>query len=490
MDVEEIQRRARSGPLVMIARRAVAVIIGILSTVTIPHLVTPRAYGLAAMSGVLFSFAEMFKDFGLTSALMRKGHVRSDEVNFLFWFNVAVTSLLTVILAIIAPVAGVFFRSSIVTYVILVSLIGFFIGGVTLQHRSMLTRDLKFTQVALIDTAALTVTFLTTLCLAAVHFDVWAIVGGSVCGALAGALLYIATGKWVPGKPSVIAEARELLSFGANTTVYGFSVFISNNIAAIMIGRVLGPTILGQFNRATAFLAIPVQNAVEPMAHAALPVLARLRIYPDLYKQAYLSLITKLSMIVLPSAIGLTWVARPLVLAVLGQKWDQAGQILQALAPAIAAHGLGYAAGDLFITQNRAKELRILGIGEMVVRVAAVSIGLIFGPIGAALGFSIATLAVVVVRAIVAGRSGPVTSSDHFKACIPALPMALGAAVGCTAAAFASDYAAISALGVTIMVCAFGGVGALACGLSIRASRAALFEAAAMLHVPSLNRLR
>ena len=64
VDIDEVQRRARSGPRALFARRAFAICIGIASTVTIPHLVPPREYGLAAMSIVVFSLADMFRDLG------------------------------------------------------------------------------------------------------------------------------------------------------------------------------------------------------------------------------------------------------------------------------------------------------------------------------------------------------------------------------------------------------------------------------------------
>ena len=442
------------------------------------------------MSSVLFGLAEMFKDFGLTSALMRKGSVSAAEINFLFWFNVATTVILTVILAGAAPFAGIFFHAPTVTWVILVSLIGFFVGGLTLQHRSLLSRDLKFTHIALIDTASLLAQFLTTLTLAILHFDVWAIVLGSVAGALTGGLLYVLASRWKPARPKLIQEAREILGFGANTSVYAFSLFISTNIASVLIGRVFGPGTLGQYNRANALLALPLQNAVEPMAQASLPVLARLRLQPELYRQAYLTLVTRLNMIVIPSSILLTIGARPLVLTILGAKWELAGRLLEVLGPVVAALGYGYAVGDLFITQNRSRELRFVGMVEMVARLSAISIGLHFGVIYSALGYTVATLAVVSVRVLVAGKSGPVTVWDHCRASFPALPLAAGAASGGFAGIYASHIQQTSPLATTCIILAAGALCSLLAALSVKSSREELITLAVSLRLPGATRWR
>ncbi len=55
----------------MLLRRAYAALVSFLTAVVMPHFLAPNAYGLAAMSAVLFTLGDMFKDFGMTSALMR-----------------------------------------------------------------------------------------------------------------------------------------------------------------------------------------------------------------------------------------------------------------------------------------------------------------------------------------------------------------------------------------------------------------------------------
>src|ERR1700761_3102870 len=99
MELQEIQRRSRLGPAIMMGRRAFAVGIGLLTTVLMPHFLSPKDYGLATMSTIVFTFGGLFKDFGLGAALLRKGHIDPEEINFLFWFNIASTLLISVILA-------------------------------------------------------------------------------------------------------------------------------------------------------------------------------------------------------------------------------------------------------------------------------------------------------------------------------------------------------------------------------------------------------
>ncbi len=489
MEIEEVQRRAGSGPLVLLGRRAFAVLISILNTVTIPHLIGSKAYGLSAMSAVVFSLADMFKDFGLSSAILRKGHVSPQEVSFLFWFNMFTTLTLSILLAIASPFAGIFFHQPSVTWIILVSLIGFVIGGVSLQHRSLLSRDLRFKELAAIDSFTLLLQFVITLVLAAIRHDVWAIVIGSVCSGAVNGLLTVTVSRWVPSRPKLIAEAKAIFSFGANTSIFALCVFVSTNIVSILIGRVSGVYELGQFNRANALLSLPMYNAVEPIAQATLPVLARMRPHPELYRRTYLGLVRKLNLIVLPISIVLAFSARPIVETILGAKWREAGDLLAILSPAIAGLGFGYAIGDLFITQDRSAELRTIGLVEVVVRVIAISIGVYFSVYAAAFAYSVATISAVCFRVYVAGRKGPVTIKDHLLALAPTAPVALGVTLGCVFGLCMTTMLALPVVSRAILICCSGGVAGGLIGIAVPSSREALIEIAVTLHIPGSKRL-
>ncbi len=481
MDVDEIQRRARKGPRALFARRAIAVIIGLASTVTIPHLVAPREFGLATMSMVAFGLADMFKDFGLTSALLRKGEIRPDEVTFLFWFNCAMTLLLASLIGAAAPLSAMYFHEPLVVPVMLVALLGFVADGLALQHRSVMGRDLRFEALATIDALLTLVQFAATLGVAAITHDVWAIVTGYVASNMLGALLTVTVSQWKPGPPRWLPEARELFAFGANVSVYGLSAFVSHNIAAVLIGRYFGPRHLGQFNRAIALQIQPQNNLVVPLAHAALPVLARLRPHPDLYRRAYLDLIRNLNIVVWPAAVLVFFAAPPLVILVLGQRWTEAGQLLQALSPLVATPGFGYVGTDLFITQDRSRELRTLGLIEVVFRVLGVIAALPFGVLWVAASYSLTTAVVVAVRVVVASRKGPVTLGDHLGAAAPAVPLALGAFVGCWLGGVAAAQLALAQAPTLAAICLGGGGVSCAIGFASKSSRRAIIQLAATL---------
>ncbi len=478
MEIEEAKRRARSGPMMLFARRIFGIGITLLSTVTIARLVSPKAYGLANMSVVLFALAQIFREFGLTNAVLRKGTISQEEMSFLFWLNAGMTVVLAIVMALLAIPASLFYDEPIVANVMYVSVIGFVIGGLSLQHRALMGRDLRFGTVALIDSIALGIGYLTTLTLAFIRHDVWAIVIGTVVQSSIASVLYVTISGWKPGRYAKPAETKDLLKFGANSSIFSMCMFFSDNAASIVIGHFLGPAPLGQYTRAQALYKLPNANLVQPIVQSAMPLMTRLRPFPQEYRVAYLELVTRLCAFLFPISIMLTFAAVPLVTTMLGNRWDDAGRAFFFLAPSLTAFALGYCTGDLFITQNRSAELRSIGLIEMTVRVSAIVIGVQFGLAMTALAFTISNSIMAIYRAWVAGRSGPVSFLDQLQATVPAAPLAIGALLGGSAAWAFNWYDPMTAPILTIVTLCSSGAVALLIGLIVPTSRHALHSIA------------
>jgi PST family polysaccharide transporter len=434
VDKEEAKRRHKKAPLMLLLRRFFVVGVGLLSTITIARLVGPKAYGLASMAGMVLILAQMFRDFGVTSALLRKRTVSVEERSFLFWFNTTTTTTIALALVVSAPFIASFYNEPVVASTMIVSAIGFWLGGLSLQHRSILLRDMRFSEIAWIDTAAVAANFIISLSVAIIRHDVWAIVLGNLAQQVIGGSLYILRSRFVPSRPKMIDGFGEIIKFGANMSVFTISTFLSANLGAILIGHSMGAASLGQYNRAQNLFSLPNQNLVQPIAQATLPLLTHLRADAVAYREAYLKLVRTLSTFLIPSAVFLTFAGHSLTIVILGPRWDDAGIVLSFLAPVLALMGLVYSLDDLFMTQDRSAELRTVGLIEMVFRIASVSVGVLFGLVGIAIAYSLSSAIVCLVRIHIAGRRGPVTARDQISQIFPALPIGLACAASCLTA--------------------------------------------------------
>lgn len=472
MDIDEAKRRAAAGPVIMMVRRIVSVAIGLVSTVILARILSPTDFGLANMANVMLAFAGIFRDFGLTNAVLRKGRISQTELSMIFWFNAASTLVLATLVAICSPFIATFYNEAVVQFVVLLSLIGFIVSGLSAQHRALLNRELRFGTLAITDTLASLIGLTVIIVLAFNGLGVWSIVLGGAIQALAAASTYIYLSGWKPSRFRRHEELGSLLRFGANTSIFSITVFLSQNLASILIGKFVGPAGLGQYNRAQNFVNLPIVNFVQPVAQSAMPLLVHLRIDPVQYKDAYLKLVRELSIVLLPVSVALFFSGPDVILLLIGRQWDEAGSIVSSLTPVLAVMGMSYSVADLFITQDRTAELRNLGLFELPFRAAAIGYGATLGLQGAAIGYSASTVLVALTRVLMVGRSGPVSAADQLRQLLPAIPLCTGAALGSLAAEQFRDRFLDVAFAPVMIVSA--GCCALTLGLAIPASRRAL----------------
>jgi PST family polysaccharide transporter len=345
-----------------------------------------------------------------------------------------------------------------------------------LQHVALMNREFRYSTIAIIDITTVIVGFIVTLVLALIRHDVWAIVTGTVVQSVTGAVLFVWASGWRPDRFKRPEDMSSLLQFGANASIYSISTFLSNNIAVLLIGRILGTNSVGEYNRAQALYTLPSINLISPIVQATTPLLARMGAHPNEYRKTYLSLVRKLTTFLVPAAAVLFFSAPPLVDWLLGPNWHPVGHILSALAPALVGMAMAYAIGDLLITQDRSSDLRTIGLVEVILRVSSIFIGVHFGLVATAVSFTISTLLAALIRMTLAGRRGPVSFKDQLSALAPSVPTGIGAVVGSWGMSIALKGAVLGHCSMALLLVGAGITGAVIVSFFFRNSQLALIE--------------
>ena len=440
-DADRLPRSRSSGATYLIGGRAGVGLITLASTIITARLLLPHAYGIAAMALVFTGFLGIFRDAGMSQAILRKGHIDEAEISFLFWFNCAATTVLAAALAFLARPLSDYYQTPEVRTVIFGLIPSFVIAGIATQHGAILHRNMRFAAISTISITSALAGFVIGVTVAFVRRDVWAIIASATAQATVSAFLTIALAKWKPSKPGRISGLRDVLSFGTNSTAFSLLNYLSASLPAFVLGSLFGPAPLGHFSRAQTLFSLPINTGMSPIIQATMPIMTRQRADPPAYRETYLQLLGRLNCIMLPGSCLLIFAAEPAVITVLGARWAIAGTMLAVLAPALIAYGINAPTVDLLISQNRSAALRMQGVYDFACRALGVLAGLPFGPIAIVAGYSIATLLLAPLHVTLTGRQGPVTARDQWQAIAPALPIGLAAAIGGLAGRWLSNYA-------------------------------------------------
>lgn len=421
--LHNIGSQAVSGGFVTVAAQAAKFALTFAGAAILARLLTPREFGLVGMVLAVTALVGIFNELGLSTATVQCQEITQQQVSNLFWVNVGVSGIATLVCCGLAPLLARFYHDPRVAGIMLALSPMFVLTGSTVQHRALLTRQMRFRSVAVIDVVSMFVGFGTACALAWIGFAYWALVAQQMTNALACLVLSWSVSKWRPTLPRRNSGVRPLLSFGAHLTAADFVARLAVNSDTLLIGRIFGAYPLGLYTRASVLLARPLQQVLTPITSVMDPVLARLQEDPERYRRTFLRTFDALALVVFPfSAICLA-LARPLVLVVLGSKWTGAIPLFAAFALTAMSTPLIAPVTWLYQSQGRGQDqLRSHTIAGFVT-VAAYVVGLLWGPRGVILSLAVSTAAIQMpIVYYIGGRRGPVSTPDLWRAYLFQMP--------------------------------------------------------------------
>ncbi len=414
----------RGGRFVAMAQ-VVRSLLDVVATLVLVRLLLPGEFGLVGMVTAVIGFAGLFKDLGLSAVTVQREDIGHRHVSALFWINVALSSVLLVIVAAASPAIAWFYAEPQLTQIGLALSATMLLGGHANQHVAILRRQMRFRALAIIETTSIAIGMVVAIGSAFEGVGYWALVFRSLAsGAVTVVGSWLACG-WRPSPPRGVEGLREMIVFGADLT--GFSVinYFARNLDDVLIGRFTNADTLGQYQKAYNLLMLPLRRLNTPVTAVAVPTLSRLQNEPERYRMVYLRIVRLVILLSMPLAAYLILTADELVLVVFGEHWKEAGRLFGVLGIAALTQPLTNSTGWLFISQGRTREMLRWGIFGAVTAIVAFIAGLPWGAYGVAVAYVGSGLLIRTPALLwYVGRSGPVSTRDFY---VTAAPFALSA---------------------------------------------------------------
>src|SRR6266542_2016722 len=363
----DLKGRTISGAFITIASQGTQFLLNLASIMVMARLLTPKDFGLYAMVTTVMGFLWMFQDAGLSTATVERQEIKHAQVSNLFWVNVGLGGVTTLLVAALAPVVAWFYREPRLVGITLVLSITFLFASSAVQHIALLNRQMRFGVIAMISIVSPLAGYLTGVGMALSGYGYWALVGASVTqGAVKLVLAWLISG-WRPKLPSRNTQTWHMLTFGAHITAGSLIWSLARGSDNLLIGRFFGAAAVGLYSRASILLIRPLEQFTIPINAVLIPALSRVQTEPERYRRTFLRVYEALALISFLFTGVLLPLARPLTLVVLGPKWEQAAPIFAGFAIAALCIPLGWASTWLFQTQWRGKDwLFVCGLTWLV----------------------------------------------------------------------------------------------------------------------------
>ena len=417
----------RGGAAILFAQ-ACKFLIQLGATVALARLLTPEDYGLFAMVLAVVTFVSLFKDTGLSTAIVQSIEINHRQVSTLFWINAALGVTLALVTAAAAPIISWFYGEPRLIWSTLALASVFIFAGLGSQHRALLRRQMRFYSLVTIEIASMAIGFTTAIILAWHGVGYWALVFMLLAMEMSHALgLWLAC-DWRPGRPVRHSGVRSMLRFGGQLTGFYVLLLLNRSFDSLLIGRYWGAQQLGLYDKAYQSLFLPVQQISLSISGVVLPVLSRLQGDPRRYRDYHTKSLLLFAGFSMPLVAFLFVTADSVIPLILGTQWVSTVPLFRALAPVAFLHTFYAGVSWIFISLGHTGRQLRWNLGVTILTLMSTFIGVRWGAIGVAVAFSSCRVGLSIPTLLYCCKDSPLRWTELVKtASRPALAATLAA---------------------------------------------------------------
>lgn len=390
-ETPELESRALRGGGLNLAVQIVRIVVELGSLPILARLLLPADFGAVAQATAVTGFLVLFKDLGLSVATVQRKEITHGQVSALFWLNIALGLLVAALVAGCAPGLVWLYGGDLRPGQVALALAGLVLfDAAAAQHLALLRRRLRFGWLAGIQFAGVVGGIAAALLAAWAGWGFWALIlRAGVTSLLTLVMAWVACG-WRPGAFRRAQVSLDMVRFGGYVTGIDIVAHLTKNVDNVLIGRSWGAGALGLYTKAYSLLMLPLSTINGPLAAVALPALSRVQDQPQAYRSLFLRgcRLAVLAQIPIVTVAGVCTV--DLVAVGLGDQWLGAVELFRALLPAAYVGATAPATSWIFVSSGHPKRLLKASLLVLPIVLTAFWIGLPYGAVGVAWGYSIA----------------------------------------------------------------------------------------------------
>lgn len=300
-------------------------------SVILARLLLPSEFGLIAMLYVFISFGHSFVNAGFSHALIQKKITSYVDECSIFYFNIAISLVATLVVYISAPLIANFYdQPELIPMTRAISLI-FIFNAFGLIQKTILTKKLDFKTLFNVGVLSTLLSSSMSLILALKGFGVWSLVVLHLSRDLLNTIFLWIFNSWRPRILFSLHSLKSMFDFGSRLFVVSITNSLFSNINQLVIGKFYNASSLGFYSRADSLYKYPINILNSVVSQVSFPVFSKIQDDKNRIKEATMKTISSVTLFSFPLMIGLIVIAKPLIEVLLTAKWLPSLPYLQML---------------------------------------------------------------------------------------------------------------------------------------------------------------
>lgn len=330
---------------------------GIIRIIILTKFLNSTDFGLMALVLVVTGFSKLFKDFGISNAVIYFDS-NNKQLNSLAWINVMIGLTLTLLIVTLGwPISVYLFSNSdLYSLLVLVSPV-FFIDGFSIIFLSLMKKKLFFDRMAKIRIIAFLFGFLLTITLAYNNYGVYSLVFGYISERIINSTGFLLLGKELFSY-SLYFNLREIkshLHFGFYQFMEKLTGYFSKEGDNLVIGVFLSTELLGIYSLAKTIVKKPILIIRSMINKMVFPVYTKIKSNDKLMDVAF-TLSSLILFCLIPFFFINIFYTEALINLIYGDRWFDVIPFVKLLSILFIFRLLRTVYGPILISRGRSRE--------------------------------------------------------------------------------------------------------------------------------------
>ncbi|MBE9226054.1 oligosaccharide flippase family protein [Phormidium sp. LEGE 05292] len=300
----------------------------LVAQIYLAHLLSPKDFGIWAMVLIITTLTDLFQEQAISAVLIQRGLDNKKLVDNVYSLGINISFAMFLLLSLAGLPISWFFNQPILFPLIACVSLKFLINAGSGVRGSILQRQMKFKELAIISTAEGIGRMGGALIFALFGAGVWSFAAGEICRAITDAVLK----RWycpyqfiyylLPDKKKL----GEVWSFISSLVSINLAVYANTNSDNFLIGKFLGAKSLGYYNLAYQLAMLPA-FALSQINKINFSILSQ---YNDEKRKSYLCQILELYALFYSPIYSIGFIIAPWIIPlVYGSEWRESVPLFQ-----------------------------------------------------------------------------------------------------------------------------------------------------------------
>ncbi|NQU85315.1 MAG: lipopolysaccharide biosynthesis protein [Mariniphaga sp.] len=374
-----IRKSLSSGIFYTALAKYSGVFISIFIGAILARLLTPKEFGIVALVSVFVSFFSLLSDFGIGQAVVQNQTLTEKDIHSIFSFSIILSLFLSGLFFFTAPFISAFYNEPELINVSKLLSLSVLFNSLQVIPKALFQKALKFKQIGIITVIIQVITGFIAIIMAFKGYSYYSLVFQSIISGLCTLIIFYSLSPLRIVLKIEFNAIKKIIRFSSFNFLFNFINYFTRNGDNLLIGKFLGSTSLGFYDKSYRLMMMPVLNLTHVITPVLMPVLSKYQDDKDVVYNSYLKVVKILATIGFPLSVFLFFSSYEIVNIIYGSQWDQSIPVFKLISITIGIQIIYSSAGSVFQAINRTDLLFYYGIIGAVILLSCISCGIFWG---------------------------------------------------------------------------------------------------------------